>query len=189
MGMRPTGLVCCPLMHGTGIWIGAMVPQLAGGAIITVKQLGLDPDLLWGEVQKHGASIVTIVGDAFARPMLAALNEARSRGEPYDLSSVKMMASSGVMWSQEIKDALLDHQDMMLFDAMGSSEGSMGSSVATRDMPAKTASFQMNEDVKVFTDDNREVQPGSGEIGMVGTPSAMRGYYKDRKNRKNRSRN
>jgi len=179
MGMRPTGLVCCPLMHGTGIWIGAMVPQLAGGTVITVKQLGLDPDLLWGQVQTHGANMVTIVGDAFARPMLAALGQAKSRGEPYDLSTVKIMASSGVMWSQEIKDALLEHHDMMLFDAMGSSEGSMGSSVATRDMPAKTASFQMNEDVKVFTDDNREVQPGSGEIGMVGTPSAMRGYYKD----------
>ncbi|MBO6657351.1 MAG: AMP-binding protein [Pseudomonadales bacterium] len=179
MGMRPTALVCCPLMHGTGIWVGAMVPQLAGGTVITVKQLGLDPDLLWGEVQTHSASMVTIVGDAFARPMLAALNEARSRGEAYDLSSVKMMASSGVMWSQEIKDGMLEHSDMMLFDAMGSSEGSMGSSVATRAMPAKTASFQMNEDVKVFTDDNREVTPGSGEIGMVGTPSAMRGYYKD----------
>lgn len=179
MGMRPTALVCCPLMHGTGIWVGAMVPQLAGGTIVTVKQLGLDPDLLWSEVQKHGVNIVTIVGDAFARPMLAALNEAKSKGEPYDLSSVRILASSGVMWSQEIKDGLLEHQDMMLFDAMGSSEGSMGSSIATRDMPAKTASFQMNEDVKVFTDDNVEVKPGSGDIGMVGTPSAMRGYYKD----------
>ncbi len=179
MGLRPTALVCCPLMHGTGIWVGAMMPQLAGGAVITVNQLGLDPDLFWGLVQTHGAGMVTIVGDAFARPMLAALNEARNLGEPYDISSVKLMASSGVMWSQEVKDGLLQHHDMVLFDAMGSSEGSMGTSVTTRDMPAKTASFQKNEDVKVFTDDNREVQPGSGETGMVGTPSPMRGYYKD----------
>ncbi|MGI9322990.1 MAG: AMP-binding protein, partial [Pseudomonadales bacterium] len=179
LNMIPTGLVCCPLMHGTGMWIGAMVTHLAGGAVVTVKHLGLDPDLLWSQAQQHKASLATIVGDAFARPMLAALDAAAEKGEPYDVSAMKLIISSGVMWSQEIKDGLLRHGDFTLFDAMGSTEGSMGSSVCTREAKSTTAKFQINEDAKVFTDDNKEVQPGSGEMGMVGTPSPMRGYYKD----------
>ena len=77
------------------------------------------------------------------------------------------------------QEGLLGHHDMMLFDAMGSSEGNMGIAVAARGVPPKTASFQANEDVKVFDDNNCEVTPGSNEMGMVATPSAMRGYYKD----------
>lgn len=55
----------------------------------------------------------------------------------------------------------------------------MGTSVSTRDAAASTAKFQLNENVKVFNDDDQEVQPGSGEMGMVATQSAMIGYYKD----------
>lgn len=178
-GTLPIGLVCCPLMHGTGIWLGGMLTQLAGGAVITVNHLGLDPDQIWQEAEKHGASQVTIVGDAFARPLLAALNDAAERQKPYDLSSVNLMISSGVMWSKEIKDGLLEHNDMLLFDAIGSTEGSMGASTATREASAGTAKFQLGEDVKVFDENDQEVKPGSGEMGMVGTQSPMRGYYKD----------
>ena len=52
LGMLPRGLVCCPLMHGTGIWVGAMITHLTGGAVITVKNLGLDADLLFGNMYK-----------------------------------------------------------------------------------------------------------------------------------------
>ncbi|HIG43824.1 MAG: AMP-binding protein [bacterium] len=175
----PVGLVCCPLMHGTGMWIGAMVTNIAGGAALTVNHLGLDPHLLWSEAQQHKASLVTIVGDAFARPMLNALDEAHDKGEPYDISSVNLIISSGVMWSQEIKSGLLKHNDMTLIDAMGSTEGSMGSSVSTREESATTAKFAIGENVKVFNDEDKEVEPGSGEMGMIATQSAMIGYYKD----------
>src|SRR5210317_1487047 len=68
----------------------------------------------------------------------------------------------------------------MLYDAMGSTEGSMGSSVATRDAPATTARFALGENVKVFTEDDREVTPGSDEVGLVATAGLVPlGYYKD----------
>ena len=35
----PVGLICCPLMHGTGMWVGSMITHLAGGAAVTVKNL------------------------------------------------------------------------------------------------------------------------------------------------------
>ncbi len=175
----PVGLVCCPLMHGTGMWIGSMVTHLAGGATVTVKHLGLDAHLLWSETQQHGATLLTIVGDAFARPMLNALDEAHDDGNPYDISSVKTVISSGVMWSQEVKDGMLAHNEMTLIDTMGSTEGGMGSSVSTRGDSSSTAKFQLSPNVKVFDDDDKEVAAGSGDMGMIATQSAMIGYYKD----------
>jgi len=175
----PVGLVCCPLMHGTGIWLGGMITNLAGGAAVTVNHLGMDPNLLWTQVQQHSVSLMTIVGDAFARPLLNALDTSHDQGKAYDISSLQTMISSGVMWSQEVKSGLLAHNEMTLIDAMGSTEGGMGSSISTRDSSASTAKFQLNPSVKVFKEDDSEVLPGSGEMGMIATQSAMLGYYKD----------
>lgn len=176
----PVTLAACPLMHGTGMWIGAMVPLLAGGTVVLTARLGLDPDRLWGLVEEQGVTDVVIVGDAFARPMLAALDEAERRGHPYDLGSLRQITSSGVMWSRETKQGLLRHHDMVLADIMGSTEGGMGSSMTSRESGAETAKFQLNEGVRVFTDDGRPVAPGSGEIGKLATSGFVPlGYYKD----------
>jgi fatty-acyl-CoA synthase len=84
------------------------------------------------------------------------------------------------MWSTEIKQGLLRHHDMVLADVMGSTEGGMGSSVMTREAAASTAKFELNEGVAVITDDDRMVQPGSGEMGKIATSSFVPlGYYKD----------
>ncbi|TNF84239.1 MAG: acyl-CoA synthetase [Gammaproteobacteria bacterium] len=176
----PVSLVACPLMHGTGMWLGAMVPMSAGGTVVLTSKLGLDPDLLWGLVEENAVTDMVIVGDAFARPLLGALDDAEKRGHAYDISSVQRITSSGVMWSSEIKQGLLRHHDMILQDIMGSSEGGMGSSITNREGAAKTAKFQLNDGVAVFTDDGRRVEPGSGEIGKIATSGSVPiGYYKD----------
>ena len=178
-GTLPVSLVCCPLMHATGMGSGSMGAHLGGGAVVTVDHTGFDADQFWQLTEKHRVSVITIVGDAMARPMLVALNEAKAAGKPYDLSSVKLMKSSGVMWSKEIKDGLLEHQDMLLFDIIGATEAVMGGTLSSRESSPQTAKFELGENVKVFTDDGREVTPGSEEMGMIGTQSAMLGYYKD----------
>jgi len=176
----PVSLPACPLMHGTGMWLGSMLPLALGGTVVTTPKLGLDPDLLWGLVEEHRVTDMVIVGDAFARPLLAALDAAATRGTAYDLSSLKQIVSSGVMWSAEIKEGLLRHHDLILADVMGSSEGGMGSSVTTREARPSTARFQLNEGVRVITDDGRLVAPGSGEIGKLATSGFVPlGYYKD----------
>jgi len=181
-GNQIISLATCPLMHGTGMWIGSMIPHLMGGAVITIPELGLNPDLMWQEVARNKASFVVIVGDAFAKPLLNELNRAKDEGPEHDISSVKAMMSSGVMWSAEVKEGLLEHNDMMLIDAMGSTEGSMGTSVASRGNISKTAKFEMGESVKVFNEDDKEVAPGSGEMGLIGTPGNIPiAYYKDPK--------
>jgi fatty-acyl-CoA synthase len=126
------------------------------------------------------ASQVVIVGDAFAKPMLRALEKARDEGRRYDLSALKLMVSSGVMWTSEVKKQLLDWHDLVLIDAMGSTEGGIGSQITTRGNVGETARFPMNPTTKVFTEEGREVQPGSGESGMIATGGAIPiRYYKD----------
>ena len=176
----PVSLAACPLMHGTGMWLGSLVPLLQGGTVVTISKLGLDPHLIWSEVERNRCTSVTIVGDAFAKPMLDALDDAAKRGYSYDLSSLEGILSSGVMWSAEIKERLLAHHDMRLVDAMGSTEGGVGSSVATRTEHTQTARFQMNPGVKVIADDGHEVVPGSGEMGKLATSGLVPiGYFKD----------
>ena len=173
-------LCACPLMHGTGMWLACFLHMSMGGAVVLMPNLGLDPDLLWTLVQRHRVTDIVIVGDAFAKPMLAALDAGAERGSPYDISSLKQIMSSGVMWSAETKQGLLRHHDMVLADMMGSTEGGMGGSFTSRDAPTQTASFVLNEGVKVFNEDDAEVQPGSGEMGMVASSGMVPlGYYKD----------
>ena len=44
------------------------------------------------------------MGDAFAKPMLRALDESPGR---FDLTPVKLIVSSGVLWSPAVKQGLL----------------------------------------------------------------------------------
>ena len=175
-------LPACPLMHGTGMWLGAFLPMFSGGTVVTISDLGLNPKKVWKEVVKNKVNSLVIVGDAFAKPLLDELKEAKSSSNEYDISSLRAMISSGVMWSSEIKDGLLELHDMTLFDAMGSSEGGMGSAVSNREMPAKTAKFALNPGVIVLSDDGKEVEPGSKEMGKIGTSGLVpEGYFKDEK--------
>jgi len=175
-------VVGCPLMHGTGMWLGAFLPLLLGGTVITTSNLGFDSDQLWDQVETKKATNIVIVGDAFAKPMLDALNRAKSNSNQYDISSVQVIISSGVMWSAEVKQGLLEHHDMQLMDTMGSTEGGMGSSITTRDNPPATAKFALNPGVIVLADDGEILEPGSKKIGLIGTSGLVPvGYYKDEK--------
>lgn len=178
----PVSIPACPLMHGTGMWLGAIIPHLVGGTVVTLPNLGFDPDGLLKEVEKRKANNIVIVGDAFAKPIMDALDKAESDGNPYNLDSINTVISSGVMWSSEVKQGLLKHHDMVLVDAMGSTEGGMGSSRASRDNPAETAKFVLNPGVIVITDEGEIVEPGSDKMGKIGTSGLVPlGYFKDEK--------
>jgi fatty-acyl-CoA synthase len=180
-GIRPITIPGCPIMHGTGMWIGAMMPQSGGAHVVTLQKRSFDAHEMFQVVQEKKATLAVVVGDSFVKPMIRALDEAIAKGTPYDASSLKMIASSGVMWTSEVKEALLDRiEHVVLLDAMGSSEGSMGTSISMKGLPPKTAKFAVAPTTKVFTDDDREVVPGSGEIGKVAAGGAVPlGYYKD----------
>ncbi|MEQ1701196.1 MAG: AMP-binding protein, partial [Ilumatobacteraceae bacterium] len=180
-GAGLTSMPCAPLMHGTGVWLGAMIPQLGGATIVTLQSRSLDADEVLRTAQHEAVTNMTIVGDAFAKPIIRAIDAAIAAGTPYDLSGLKMIISSGVMWTAEVKEQLLDRiEQVILLDAIGSSEGSMGNSISMKGLPPSTAKFTSNPTTKVFKEDNTEVTPGSDEVGMVAAGGMVPlGYFKD----------
>jgi 3-oxocholest-4-en-26-oate---CoA ligase len=179
-GMVPVHLPASPLMHGTGQFSTLQVLTL-GGTIVTLEGRHFDPHELWQTVQREQVTQVAIVGDAFAKPMLRALEEADARGEPYDISSLVLVISSGVIWSAPVKRALIERHPVIAYDSLGSSEGvGFATSLTTAGSENQTARFTVGEDTKVFTDDGREVKPGSGEEGLLAVGGNLPvGYYKD----------
>jgi 3-oxocholest-4-en-26-oate---CoA ligase len=177
----PRNLPGAPLMHGTGAF-NAMWNLVLAGSVVTMEGRHFDPIELLDTIERDRVNSISIVGDAFAKPILRALDAEPDR---WDISSLRVIVSSGVMWAAETKAGLLRHnQRLIMIDSLGSSEAiGMASNTTTADTaaaPAKTATFSLGPNTKVLTEDGREVIPGSGERGRV----ALRGrtpigYYKD----------
>ena len=179
-GVARKHLPASPLMHGTGAF-SSFQALLIGAALVTLVGRHFDPHELWQTVQRERVTQMAIVGDAFAKPMVRALEEAEADGTPYDISSLQLIISSGVMWSPETKQALMARGNIICFDSLGSSEGvGFAGSISAPGSAPSTAKFTIGADTKVFTDDGREVVPGAGEVGMLAVGGNIPvGYYKD----------
>ena len=177
-GPGSTLLPACPLMHGTGGFT-SLECLSEGGHVVTLTSRTFDPIELLDTVQREKVNGLIIVGDVFAKPIAAALDAQPDR---WDLSSLVGIISSGVMWSEETKQSLLRHHPgMLLVDAFSSSEAiGMGSSVSSGDSAAHTAEFALGPDVRVIDADGHDVEPGSGQSGVLALGGRIPlGYYKD----------
>ena len=184
--LTPRQLAASPLMHGTA-GIGAIMHLIAGGAVVSMTSRSLDTGELWRTVEQQRCTTVSIVGDVFCAPMVDELDRRAAAGDPVDLTSVRSVSSSGVMWSQPVKDRLLAHaraagSTLNCFDALGSSEG-VGFAAKRSESggdDTRTATFTLGPNAAVFTPDGRRVEPGSDEPGQlaVGGPIPL-GYYGD----------
>lgn len=176
---RTRTLVCPPLMHGTG-WISSMVTWFGGGAIVMMGGTKkFDPAELWRTVAAEKITSITIVGDSFAKPMLRELQRDKSE---YDLSSLEIIGSSGVMWSEETKQGLLSYnKGMMLIDSFSSSEAlGMGMSITTAEGSVQTGKFQLSKTTRLFSDRLELLDSKPGVKGLVGVSGSQPvGYYKD----------
>ena len=174
----PRNLPAAPLMHGTGLF-SALGNLTVGGSVVTMTDRRFDPVSLLDTVEAERINSMSIVGDAFAKPILRALD---AEPERWDISSLRVIVSSGVIWSAATKAGLLGHNDrLIMVDSLGSSEAiGMASSTVSSAETAQTAAFRIGPNTRVVTDNGREVVWGSGQMGRV----AMRGftpvgYYKD----------
>ena len=174
----PRNMPSAPLMHGTGLF-NALSNLMVGGSITCMEGRSFSAETFLDTVERHEINSTSIVGDAFAKPILRALDAEPDR---WDISSLRVIVSSGVMWSKETKDGLLRHNDrLIMVDALGSSEAiGMATNTTTSESGGETAKFELGPNTRVVTDDGRDVEPGSGELGRVAirgrTPI---GYYKD----------
>ncbi len=177
-GGAPVLLPACPLMHGTGAFT-AFSCLLVGGTVVTLPSRNFDAAELLETMGSERVNILTIVGDSFAKPLVAALE---AEPERFDLSRLLGMVSSGVMWSEETKRALHRHNpNMLLVDAFSSSEAlGMGTSVSAAGTEAQTASFRLGPRAKVIDEEGNEIPAGSGRPGRLAVAGRLPlGYYKD----------
>ena len=175
---RPVGLPAPPLMHGTAFVFAATVLN-RGGTVVTLPEQRFDAVRLLEAIVAHGVTDLCIVGDAFCRPMVDVLDAAPGR---YDLSKLRAMSSSGMMWSAEVKARLLAHApQLVMIDFLNSSEASgMGRSITSKRGGAKGARFELGKNAFVIDDDGQPIAPGSGKVGRVAVRGIVPlGYYKD----------
>ncbi len=179
-GTSLTSLILPPLMHGTGMSL-AQLTMLSGGTVVLMEGAALDPGGALGVFEANGVSVLAVVGDAFVRPLVAELRRRVDAGEPTDLSSLKLVMSSGAMLSAESKSHLLElAPQALIVDTLAASEAPMGSSITSAGGGPATTVFTLRPGTRVLDAADSDVEPGSGERGRVAVPTDNPiGYYKD----------
>jgi len=168
----------CPFMHGTAHWM-ALSALLTGGTVVIPAEHSFDALKLWELVERERVNFMIIVGDAFARPMLDALDT--DAGRALDVSELRVLLSGGAILSPALKRALIERlPGVLLVDGYGASEtGGQGQSVVASggDIPS-APQFRVSADTMVLDDALRPA--ASGVVGRIARRGPIPlGYYKD----------
>jgi len=167
-----------PFMHGAAHWMAFTAFHQGGTVVIQNHPERLDPDDVWSTIEREKVAFLTIVGDAFGRPLLDQLSK-----KSYDLSHFRVMLSGGAILTPAMKDAFLEKiSHLMIIDGFGASEtGGQGSQVSMAGSKATSGAFRMNEDTLVLKEDlSGPLQPGSPESGWLARGGHVPlGYFKD----------
>jgi fatty-acyl-CoA synthase len=154
-----------PFMHGAAHWAAFNYWSLGGTIVVQSETRRLDPHDIWSTVERERVTALTIVGDAFGRPLLDEL-ERRS----YDLSSLRLLTSGGAILTAALKAEFLARlPKLRLLDTLGSSEsGSQASQSARSGAAPTTGDFELVADNTVLKEDlSGPVEPGSREQGWL----------------------
>jgi 3-oxocholest-4-en-26-oate---CoA ligase len=167
-----------PFMHGAAHW-NALSAWVAGGTVVIQDDpTHLRPDDVWSTVERHRASSLLIVGDAFARPLADELAR-----RSYDLSCLRHLLTGGAVLSPPLKAELLDRvPGLQIVDVLGSSEtGRQGVATTDRTHAPARATFAPSPTAAVLSEDlTRVLRPGEDELGWLAqTGRVPRGYLGD----------
>ncbi len=172
-------LPACPLMHGAGL-NSSTAELVNGGTVVLLPSARFDAEELWDQAARHRVTRVLIVGDVFARPMARALTDNPGR---WNLASVRLISSAGLMWSEEIKSSLVTSlPGLTLIDILGASEASgLGYAITTASSSTPTGYFDpVPTTVLIDPDTNRILGPDEVGEGLLGRrPPFARGYHGD----------
>ena len=174
----PVGLPAAPLMHGTGFVFAATILN-RGGTLVTVPGTSFDVTALLDAMVREGVTDLCIVGDAFCRPMVDALDREPDR---WKLERLRVVSSSGMAWSAAIKERLLAHAPgALLIDFLNASEASgMGRAMTSARRKDGGSRFQLGKNACVIGEDGRALEPGDPAPGRLAVRGHIPlGYYKD----------
>ena len=169
----------CPLMHGTGHWVSFWA-FFAGGTVVLSPSRRFDATDVLDLVVSERVSFLVIVGDAFARPLVDAIDDGGP--DARDLSALTAILSGGAILSPSVKAALNRVlPTTIVIDGFGASEtGGQGRMVAAGDTPDGPPRFAVDADTTVLDDDGRPVAPGSGVVGRLARRGHIPiGYWND----------
>jgi acyl-CoA synthetase (AMP-forming)/AMP-acid ligase II len=165
-----------PLMHAAGMWT-AFAAIMAGTTVVlydTGKKF--DPQSVWETAEREKVGMMTMVGDAYAAPLVAELR----RGQ-YDLSSLYAIGTGGAATNPKYQRALLELlPQMTLINGYGSSEtGNMG--FGNNHGDTRTDTFTLREGGLVLSEDySHFLAPGEQEVGWVAREGRIPlGYFND----------
>ena len=174
----PRALPAPPFMHGAAHWVAFNLWSVGGTIVVQSKTRHLDPDDIWSTIEREKVNMMTIVGDAFGRPLADQL-----RKKKYDLSAFFLLTSGGAILTAALKNEFLELlPNIRLLDAVGSSEsGAQASQFSAAGAKATSGDFVLAPDSCVLKDDlTGLVAAGSDEIGWFARwGSVPLGYYKD----------
>ncbi|MBL6952574.1 MAG: acyl-CoA synthetase [Alphaproteobacteria bacterium] len=151
-----------PFMHAAGQWI-ALNGLCAGNTLVIQDSVQrFDAADVLGTIAAEKINLLSLVGDAFARPLLDAIHAGS-----FDLSSLKVMLNSGAPLNVTSKDALLAAvPDLRVLDVLGSTEGGNHGQHFSAPGTAATGTFKPSPGNAVLDDDRRSLlAPGHEGIG------------------------
>lgn len=165
-----------PMMHGAAQWT-AFAATLGGGTIVLHDDSRrFDAATILSIASRERANVMSMVGDAFARPLLEEL-----RTGNYDLSALGIIGTGGAATNPEYKHELLELlPHVVIMDGYGASEtGAAGFAPSMKG--AETREFQPSPGSAVVDASmTRFLQPGETEIGWAArTGRIPLGYLHD----------
>jgi 3-oxocholest-4-en-26-oate---CoA ligase len=165
-----------PLMHAAGMWT-AFAAIMAGLTVVLYDtSRNLDPRLVWETAEREKVGMMTMVGDAYAAPLVDELR----RGQ-YDLSSLNSIGTGGAATNVKYQSALLELiPHLTLINGYGSSEtGNMGFGHSRSE--TRTDTFTLREGGLVLSEDySHFLRPGEHEIGWAAREGRIPlGYFND----------
>ncbi|MGV0733470.1 acyl-CoA synthetase [Mycolicibacter sinensis] len=169
----PGSMTVAPLMHGAAQW-AAFITLLGGRPfVMSATTDRFDPVATWELAAEERVISLSIVGDAFARPLADAL-EAGGPELADALSGLFVLASGGAPLTVPIKQRILELlPQLSILDAGGSSETGAQMGQTTSRGQASTGRFTPNPGAVVVSGDlTRILAPGDDEIGWL----AQQGY-------------
>tara|TARA_B100001741_G_scaffold181079_1_gene149112 strand:- start:562 stop:1440 length:879 start_codon:yes stop_codon:yes gene_type:complete len=144
---------------------------------------GFNPDVCLNLVEQYRVTDLVFAGDAFAKPILQSLDFASKRDDPYDLSSLNQILSSGVTWSPKVKRSLLNYCDATMTDKVMAVEGVLGTSASRREAPdpdVRPSRFDLVEGALFLSESGEVLGPNEEGVGRVATNALVpSGYWKD----------
>lgn len=157
-----------PLMHAAAQWTAFSGLHMGAPMLVHDDSATFDAARVLRLAERERAFMMSIVGDAYALPMVEELN----RGT-YDLSTIALLGTGGAATSGHLKDALSKHlPNGVIRDGYGASEtGGMAFDAHVSGTRRPTFAPSAGATV-VSADRTRLVDPGEDELGWI----ARRGH-------------